>query len=340
MEGNCGKYYYATNPNCTTELVRLMETIGKDSEDHQATCAVDVPGTDLQFEWKSSYLKSNYASIAPQLTTYLVNFKDAPIEDSLWLVLEPYHDGEEEPSDCRATIIDVFRTTIRRWAVPSFTFEHHKHKDALDYLLDVKGYEEAEVGPIWNVYYDENGMSLIRGVLRGFARKRHTFGDLRCLEEDRSMIIKTNGLKDDEVLGFKEGLGLLGCTIRENVYDLLNILRLRPEDVDALKAFTKDRVLTEEAQAALFKVVNYEDKGTASSNAVDDPVLQSSILTFDLTLKTDLSKVKSDNPLYTLVVAKAKMGKPILILYRRKPVEFRSSEQTGFTQQEMAKLLT
>lgn len=340
MEGNCGKYYYATNPDSTPELVRLERVIGHDDESHHSICVVRRSGTILRLDWLASHLKSNYASIAPQLNAYFVSFKDAPLEDSLWMVLEPYNSGEDDPIDPRATAISVLRLLVYKGPGISVTFEHHKHKDVLDYARDMKGYMDADVGGVWHAYYKDDALETVANAYRLYTVPRGVYASICGWRNDYERIVKTKRLSAEEVRGFESGLVMLGDVVRDAIDTMLNILWLEPEDADALKAFTKDRTLTEEAKVALLKTVNYEDKGTASWDAVDDPILQSSILTFDLTLKTDLSKVKSDNPLYTLVVARAKKRKPLVILYRRKPVEFRTSEQTGFTQQEMAKLLT
>lgn len=348
MEEDYGKYYYATNPNCKVELVRLVDTIEEGGE-QQVVCMVKLPilNTEAYVRWDSSYLKSNYASISPQLTTYVAVFKDAPIEDSLWLIIEPYDTGDGESTINRAFAINVYSTLIYKGESEDrvVSFDHHRHKDAFEFFRDMKGFKYAVMGSSFCAYYHDIAV----GILRSF---RHWSDDeisiynatIGRIKKDCTAIVKIKGLKPNDTIPFYIGFRRLSTAVSYCARQLLNIVPLSRKAIDALKAFTQDRVLTETVELTLCQILDHESRGNTYLADIDDPILQSSLLVFDLTLKTDLDKVKNDNPLYTTVVVvpkpPTKKGKPYVIMYRRSPVEFRVPEQTGFSEQEMAKLLS
>lgn len=350
MINNLGKWFYISNPTEaskpeTYKFLRLMNFRcpyeGKtvyDTETNYMVALSDnyIIGPTVD----EDYLLNNYTAIAPQLVTYYITFKDAPAFDSLYIVLEPYDlEGEKKLSSA----ISVYPAlSTPRYAANDHVFTCHKRKDAVEYLMDTKGYKEYTTGPLGSIYYNDKPQTIIGFSLCAWYEKtwvhtrkalieyRDSFASLAKQEVDKDM-------KSSSLAAFHN----LRTNIQAMHMNLLNLMPLTNKEVFILHQFVEDRNLKDEALSVLTKILGFESKSDAiSEEVVNDVVFQKSIIIMQYDMKMDLEDIKRNNRMYTLVLAKTTDSpmRTYVILYRRSPVEFRS--QTGFSQDEIIKLLS
>lgn len=337
MRENRGKVYCRIEGKDVLPItVRLMEVNEKDGE---TVCTIEtIPY--LCYDCSVDYLLSNYVAVAPQLVEYLVVYKDAPIADSLYLVIEPYSkDGFESAK--QAVVINLFKAILtpnpmHRFAMIASDFSLRRPRDGIEFIKDVKGYKDAVVGDVWHVYYDDPNQIGLVEALRGNDQAQKALELFLKDKEAQEQLKRYESIssKNDDLIKAK----LLWCKLASYATAcLLGTFPIKQRWIELIKQFVQTRTMDNEVQTALRHVLLYSGN---SADSVNDPVFQSSILVFLLDpTKIDLEQVKRENRLYTVVVAKTEKHRAWVIMYRLQPIEFRVPEQTGFNEQEMAKLL-
>lgn len=351
MTNNLGKWFYvsdlteAAKPD-TYKFLRLMSIRcpyeGKTVCDTETNLMVALSDSYLIGPTvDKDYLLNCYTAISPQLVAYYIEFKDAPAFDSLYIVLEPYDLESEEQLSSAISVYPALSTL--RYAANDHVFACHKRRDAVEYFMDTKGYKECTVGPLVSIYYNDKPQTIVGLTLctwtkepwystrRTLIANRNSFASLAKQEIDKD-------IKASSLAAFHS----LRTNIQAMHMNLLNLMPLTNKDVFRLHQFVEYRDLNDEALSVLTQILRFESKSNAvnEEEVINDVVFQKSIIIMQYDLNMDLENIKRNNRMYTLVLGKTTDNPRLtyIILYRRAPVEFRS--QTGFSQDEMVKLLS
>lgn len=353
MGNNLGKWFYLNNRDKTTkpslhDRLRLMNMRDVDGE---TVCDTEiaysmVPSDDCLRGpvVTADYLLNNYSSVAPQLVVYWVRFKDAPVFDSLYIIIEPYN---LEDKECMAAALSVYPALSFPDCADYYVFACHKRMDAIEYFKDMKGYKEYEAGPPGAVYYNDKWSTILSLALNKWCKAR-SYGwwwAQRLLIENRDTFAKLANIEIPEIM-HKRNLCIraLGTRLQAIQRIFLNLMPISNREIDSLCNFVQRHDLNRSGcLQALTKLLRFEAKSDdiSEDEVVKDLVFQKSIIVMTYSMMMDLEKIKSNNRLYTLVLAQT-TDYPMavyVIMYRRAPVEFRQPQQTGFSQDEIAKLL-
>jgi hypothetical protein len=334
MENNVGKYYYSQDGG---EPIRLR---GIRQQDGTEQCIFQDPNQPLGHAAAKIYSVEEthkLTSIAPQLVAYRLEFKDAPIYDNLYIVIEPYSEEDENQLSVAIQVYEAMSSNKESQRGVLHIFAFHKHLDAVSYFRDMCNYQEAEVGPRTNLYYNDSYRFVMESTFRDWE------DDLvYSLSYSRDRFREIRKMNPADTIG-KTSLGNLPSFINIVMRRLLKMHTLKEDQVKRLTRFSENRLFTRLVASDLAGILNTETSiSIYNSMYVDsDPVLQQTFSITPWNFRTDLARIKRDNPSYNMVLAKVEMEIPqvYVLLYRQKPVEFRESQQTGFSQEEMAKLI-
>lgn len=354
MGNNLGKWFYVSNKNeaakpSTRKLLRLMNMREVDGETVcDTTVNLKIAMSDDYISGpvvKADYLLNNYASITPHLVTYWIQFKDAPAFDSLYTVIEPY---DLEGEDGVAAAFSVYPHLSSPDCTDNYVFAWHKRMDAVEYLRDIKGYKEYEAGPPGAVYLNDKGRTILSFALYHWGDVRH-YGWHWCVNrllENRDTFAKLANVKISEVMQKRKywGMHMLETKLQTAQRIFLNLMPISNDEILSIRDFVESHDLNKTGcLQALTKLLRFKAKSNdvSEDEVVNDLVFQKSIIIMPYSMALDLEKIKSNNRLYTLVLAQT-TDTPIeayVIMYRQAPVEFRQPQQTGFSTDEMSKLL-
>lgn len=352
MINNLGKWFYVTDPveaekPETYKMLRVMHV--REPYEGKIVCDTELPirssassrdiiGPTVD----EDYLLKHYTAISPQLVTYWAVFKDAPAFHSFYIILEPYN---LEDKQAIGAAISVYPAMSTLYGITPHIFTCHKRMDAVEYFRDMKGYKEYEAGPFAATYYNDTDATVMALSLYDWTKTAPCQTMFKLLEYRNAFAVHAHVDIDPDV----EHSPLTSFDFLKNHLmhmhsELLNIMPITQNGIRTLQRFVQDHDLDNRGCIEILTdLLWFESKtGTITSrDVIHDEVFQRSLIVMPYSMKMDLEKIKSNNPMYTLVLAKT-IDHPMdfyVIMYRKAPVEFRSSNQTGFSQDEITKLL-
>jgi hypothetical protein len=111
-------------------------------------------------------------------------------------------------------------------------------------------------------------------------------------------------------------------------------------DIDNLITIvTHKRIESKSQEDSLDKLLRFSNK---IPTYVIDPMIISTLFVLEYNDKIDLDQLKNDNRLYTIVIVRVREsleGNAYVVMYRESPIELRQESNTGFSKEELSKLL-
>ena len=300
------------------------------------------PEDKIIYKMTEEELNTNYVSIAPKMIAYLVVTKDESIMHCVQLVIVEYDPNLQKKRFVNATTISIYEalssyfSSTQVWRDRGFRFFDDKW--LTDLSLD-KQYKYKIVEQI-AIYSTDDVDFLLENTLYRFEP------DKDKLIQTRDEFMKTGHTKLTTAMMTKdEAFFNLRSIVDNEMNRVLAVMPITLQDVMNLKEFTMHRSFDkEEIVNIVAKVIEFEKdpymniKATPSE-IYEDLVMKNSLIIFPYSFKTDLDKIKNDNKLYNMVVGKCETGQVYVIMFRKAPIEYRKEEETGFTQEELKKLV-
>lgn len=324
VDKDLGRFYYLTNLKKEGVLPSLIK---KTKEGYKIMEGKLKEGENLDIEM-------NYISIAPQFTvSYVVN-KDCPIKDSLHLIFEPYTSKDVVDDEIKfgfdLNIIDcLINDSVFSWSEPTvnpFVYDKQSKEELLERIKN----ENLELRGYCNAYYIDNEASIRNKVFGEYASAYKLVKDISPRNAS---------------LEFRRDMeGKFKSAITSIVAKMLKLYLTNPTAVEKLQNFIENRKidnLDNEKYGFLLDALINIDLPQSLLRAKDDPVFLETLTMFQYTLKTDIKKLKNDNKLYNIVMLKDVMtSKVYIVMFKRKPIEYQTPQESGFNTQEMGKLLS
>lgn len=352
MLHNLGKWFYVSSfteaeKAETSKLLRVMR-VRKSGEGKEVcetelyTRAATSDRDDIGPTVDKNYLLEHYTAISPQLVTYWVVFKDAPVFHSLYIVFEPY---DLEDKQTIGAAISVYPAMSTLYGITPHIFTCHKRMDAVEYFRDMRGYQKYETGPAAAVYYSDTASTLLALSLYDWENHAPYRKMLKLTEYRDSFAALSHVDIDPQVKhNTMSTIFFLRSHLMRMHQFLLHIMPISHKEITTLCEFVKDHNLEKEnTLLALTNLLRFELKTDSiyQEDVIADQAFLKSLIVMPYSMEMDLAKIKTNNPLYTLVLAKTieVPTETYVIMYRRSPVEFRTPNQTGFSPDEIIKLL-
>ena len=355
MINNLGKWFYVSDPveaekPETHEMLRVVRI----REPYEGKVVCDTE-TDVKVGLSNSnaigptvdkdYILRHYTAVTPHLLVYHLSFKDVPAFHSFYIVFEPY-DLEDKQAVGRA--VDVYPSLSSPITIGSYhTFACHKRMDAVEYFRDMKGYSGAyEVGPLAAIYCNDTPSAMLNLALYDWCKEAPCNTVTRLMEYRNAFAAQAKmPIYPSMLESTNSALSALALQLAIMHSHQLGIMLVSKNEITALRGFVEDHKLEKDRLKALTHILEFEarSKGLSEEEVLKDEVFQRSLIVMPYSMKMDLEQIKSNNPMYTLVLARTTdlnlPAETYVVMYRRAPVEFRQPQQTGFSPDEMSKLL-
>ena len=337
MDIDVGKYYYLTSLNKAEELPNLVRkrkdgTYQSYDEKFESQC----------FKLEEN-IKNDYVAVAPQFVAFLISWDKAPIYHHLSVLFEKY-DVEDDRNPFRVANLDVLYGM--RWIIhdPVVGIDYPDPKLALSRLTDEEFEEANEKGckilQSYCGYYNDTVDTIMDNTIyqeyhsfkdlireRDYSRQFDPYKEHMMMNEDQARL----ALKDH--FGYSIGMVLSGY----------NVMSLESRYIEALRDFVRTKSIDSlHKEVVLKRILSFDLKSFDEAiigGAFYDPVFRQSLMLFPYSLKTDLKKVKTDNPSYNIVMVRDEFGKVYVVMFRRQPIKCRQAAETGFSHDELARLL-
>ena len=268
-----------------------------------------------------------YIAISPIFQASLVKIKTNSLTNVYKILLEPYNRNRiVEDSDfvygVAVNVYEAMYSGIVNLAVNQYSYPANTDSEKLNSEYGDGG----EQSNIMYFYYDDS----VYDVLKAIDKDQ----DFELLDHIYNTIIP------------KESMPIFKCIsnfercMNAAIDTVLNTLTMDEDEVQSLIGIVKTNSIDNKFKLdALDKLVRFQNR--IDTYTIDNSI-PNTLFVLEYSDKLDLDEIKNENRLYTILIVRTLVGiegKAYVVMYKEPPIAYRPSTNTGFTPEELSKLL-
>jgi hypothetical protein len=273
--------------------------------------------------------RQRYIGISPKYQVSLIKIETDRYENIFKIIFEPYRVVVDDKIEFEyAYSLNVYKaitTGIPDLSINMYSYPSNVDSEELNAIYNTGG----EQSDILYFYYDDMAEYILSSIdlNQGYSLIDHVYDKMF------SKMIKS-GLGREEAR-----YNLLKC-INASINLITGCHTMTEEEVDNLITIVSNRRIDSKDQVdSLNKLLSFTNKITTYEI---DPIIIQTLFVLEYSDKLDLDEIKSKNRLYTILIvrtAKRIEGAAYVVMYREPPIEFRKESNSGFSTEELVKIL-
>jgi hypothetical protein len=270
-----------------------------------------------------------YIAISPKIQVSLVKLDRGEIHNRFRIIVEPYRTKISDTMDFEYAVgVNVYRAILH--GIPDlanykYSFPSNVDSETLNKTFNDGGDQSSMI----YCYYDD----LAHGVISAISMDQK----YSLVDHVRDTMFTESQRKEISITKAVENLKY--C-INAAMDEVMGSYTMKLEEVEALIDIVKTKMVdTSIKKKALEHLVRFQNK--INTYTIDQMIVDT-LFVLKYNDKLDLSQIRNENRLYTMLMVRTVdgiKGKAYLVMYRESPITMRKEENTGFSMQELSKLL-
>ena len=271
----------------------------------------------------------NYIAIAPIFQASLITMPDTYIDNAFKILFEPYRTGVTDNILFEHGVaLNVYKAAVHGiddLCINTYSYPTNVDSEELNAIYNQNG----EQSNILYFYYDDLAHGVISAINmdNGFSLIDHVYNTM-FTDNQRKLISITDAI-DNTLHCVDTAMNMIMGTHTMDKSDIDNLISI----------VTHKRIETKSQENSLDNLLRFSNK---IPTYVIDPMVINTLFVLEYNDKIDLDQLKNDNRLYTIVIVRVREsleGNAYVVMYRESPIELRQESNTGFSKEELSKLL-
>jgi hypothetical protein len=271
----------------------------------------------------------SYIAIAPVFQASLIKMPDTSIDNAFKIIFEPYRNSvTDNILFDHGVAINVYKaalTGIPDLSVNTYSYPTNVDSEKLNAIYNTNG----EQSNILYFYYNDlaHGVISALNMDNGFSLVDHV----------RDTVFTP---KQREEVSISDAINNTLKCVNVAMNMVMGTYSMHKDEIDNLISIVTHKKIDSKSQAdSLYKLLKFNNP---IPTYTIDPMIIDTLFVLEHSDKIDLDQLKNDNRLYTIMIVRVREGiegKAYVVMYREPPIELRQESNTGFSKEELSKLL-
>lgn len=271
----------------------------------------------------------SYVAISPVFQVSLIKMPDVRVDNTFKLIFEPYRNGVTDNILFEhGVVLNVYQAAVCGLSdicINTYSYPTNVDSEKLNAIYNNKG----EQSNILYFYYDDLAHGVISAINmdNGYSLVDHVY-DTMFTDQQKKDISIADAVNN-----------VIKC-VNVAMNMIMGTCSMHKSDIDNLISIvTHKRIESKSQRDSLDKLLRITNK---IPTYVLDPMIVDTLFVLEYNDKIDLDQLKNDNRLYTIVIVRVREsleGNAYVVMYREPPIELRKESNTGFSQEELSKIL-